>query len=63
MTIKISRPACAPGCCPDGCRDPYYLFEQWCRANGYQDVYDDEPGRVSLARLDEAVARYAESNA
>ena len=34
-------------------------FARWCAAHGYADVLDAEPSRVSLARLDEAVAAYA----
>lgn len=39
--------------------DPYALFDEWCRANGYADISDSEPMRVDLARLDAAIAAYA----
>jgi hypothetical protein len=58
-TVIVALPACAAGCCAGVCQDPQYQFELWARAHGYTDIFDDEPSRVSLARLDEAVTAYA----
>lgn len=46
--------------------EPFAAFELWCLAHGYADLYTLEwellPDDVALARLDAAIAAYAESS-
>jgi len=40
--------------------DPYEAFEQWMKANGFEDVVICEPQDVNLDRLHEAIEVYGE---
>jgi rubredoxin len=39
--------------------DPFRLFGEWCKSNGFADALEGKPEDVNLERLDEAIAVYA----
>lgn len=39
--------------------DPFWLFGEWCKENGFADVAEGKPEDVDLQRLNQALAVYA----